>query len=104
LQPLRPAALPTADRTEYYYRLGRVHHRMGHPEPAVAAYERALDAPAGANTYLAANASLQLGYLWWERGDTTRARRAFERALTYRGHAYERGIDSKARAALRQLR
>ncbi len=109
LQPYSETRFATlAERAEYNYRLGRIHQRRNDPDVAIPYLSRALaltDTPDGRQQELlfGASAALQLGYVYQQKNDRTRARSFFQRALTFKRHEYKNSIDNKARAALSQL-
>jgi tetratricopeptide (TPR) repeat protein len=99
-----PADLPTlSDRTEYYYRKGRLADKMRETAAAKLLYQQTIDLAQDNPWYFAPNAALQLGYFAREARDYAAARRYFELALSYKKHEYKSSIDIKARSALGQL-
>lgn len=101
---ITPADLPTlAERTEYYYRKGRLADKTRETAAAKLFYQQTIDLAKDNPWYFAPNAALQLGYLAREARDYAAARRHFEQALSYKKHEYKSSIDIKARSALDQL-
>lgn len=90
------------DQAEYYYRKARLAHKMNKPE-ATEFYLETIKMTGQENWYFAANACLQLGYIFQEQKKVAEAHEYFQRALSYRRHEYKNSIDSKARSALAQL-
>lgn len=109
---LRPYTEPQfatlAERAEYTYRMGRIYQRRDDPDAAIPYLSRALvlcDTPTGRQERLSfgASAALQLGYVYQQKADLTRARSYFEKALSFRQHEYKNSVDNKARAGLNSL-
>jgi tetratricopeptide (TPR) repeat protein len=90
------------DRVEFLYRKARLAHKTKKPE-AIDFYKQAVKLNGQEEWYFAPNACLQLGYLYQSLNRKKEAEEYFERALTYRRHAYKNSIDSKALSALAQL-
>jgi len=105
LDKITPAALTSkSDQVEFYYRKARLLHKTSRTEAAKLFYRQTIDMSPGLHRYFAPNACLQLGYISREEGDAAAARSYFLQALRYDKHEYKNSIDSKARAALRQMR
>jgi tetratricopeptide (TPR) repeat protein len=92
------------DQTEYFYRKARLAHKTDEVEVAKIYYEETIHLAKENPWYFAANASLQLGYIYRDQKNVLMARKYFERALTYKKHEYKSSIDSKSRSALEQLK
>jgi hypothetical protein len=58
----------------------------------------------GEHWYFAPNACLQMGYLFVDERNESRAKEYFKKALTYKDHEYKNSIDSKAKTGLNRLR
>lgn len=97
-----------AERAEYNYRLGRIYQRRQDPDAAIPYLSRALtlsDTPQGRQERLSfgASAALQLGYIYQQKNDRTRARSFFEKALSFKNHEYKNSVDNKAKAGMNSL-
>ena len=105
LKTIYPSDLKeTKDMTEYLYRKGRLAHKTHDLTGAKQFYEQTIDLAGSEPWYFAPNASLQLGYIYQSQGDAVNAKKYFEKALSYRKYEYKSGIDSKAKAALEELK
>ena len=105
LDSLHPADLPTVrDRVEYHYRKARLSHKTQDFTAAKKSYLQTIDLTGDEPWYYAPNACLQLGYIFWDEGNTPLAQNYFNRALSYNKHEYQNSIDSKAKSALAQIR
>lgn len=92
------------EQTEYFYRKARLAHKTEEVEVAKIYYEETIHLAKENPWYFAANASLQLGYIYRDQKNVLMAKKYFERALTYKKHEYKSSIDSKSRSALEQLK
>lgn len=105
LRTITPADLPSEkDRTEFYYRKGRLAHKTQELSAAKLFYQQTIDMTGESPWYFAPNAALQLGYISQAQGDLVSAKKYFEKALSYKKYEYKNGIDSKAKSALDQLK
>jgi len=109
LRPYTEARFPAlAEQIEYNYRLGRIYQRRNAPDTAAPYLSRALtlaDSPAARqqNLSFGASSALQLGYIYQQKNDRTRARSFFEKAMSFKRHEYKNSVDNKARAAMSGL-
>lgn len=92
-----------AEKAEYNYRLGRIHQRRENPDSAIPYLTRALALSETDQLSFGATAALQLGYIYQQKNDRTRARSFFEKALSFRHHEYKNSVDNKAKAGLNSL-
>ena len=94
------------DQLEYYYRRARILHKEKKYKEAVAKYKSVLaltkkDSP----YYFGANTALQLGFIYRDVfKDYKSSEYYFKEALSYTGHEYESGIDSKAKAGINSIK
>lgn len=108
LQLLRGKSVEDFDalrhRVEFTYRAGRIFQEKGNDERARSYFYATLkNAPKQADYYFAPNASLQLGIMFEDAGDAERAAYYFQKAIDYKGHAYENGIEAKAKTGLKRV-
>ncbi len=92
------------EQTEYYYRLGRLAHKIGEIAVAKVYYEETIKLAKENPWYFAPNSALQLGYIYRDQSNAVLAKKYFELALNYKKHEYKSSIDSKAHAAIDQLK
>ena len=90
-------------KTEYTYRLGRIYHEWGKIEQSIPYYLRTIDRGNDIKMYYAANAALQLGYIYEGKEDIREAVKYYELCLDMKNHEYKNSIDQKAKAALNRL-
>lgn len=97
--------LPSAyQRTEWYYRLGRIYHETSKKADAIKHYKECLELGKGLNTYLLPNACLQLGYLYADLGYKELAISYFEKVNSYSDYDYEDSLKQKAKAGMQKLK
>lgn len=92
------------DQVEYYYRKARLEHGTNHLDAAKIFYQQVIDMAGNEPWYFAPNSCLQVGYLFLDEKNDTRAKEYFKKALAYKNHEYKNSIDSKAKTALNRLR
>ena len=104
LQPYNEATFATRpEQAEYNYRLGRIHQRRNNPNIAIPYLSRALTLSETDQLSFGATAALQLGYIYQQKNDRTKARSFFQKALSFKRHEYKNSVDNKARAGLNGL-
>ncbi len=95
--------LSVYQKTEYFYRLARVHQEKSEMLEAIKMYQACLAAGANVNTYYKPNACLQLGLIYKQLGYFPMAKRYFDEVTTFSNYDYEDSIRQKAKAGLNQL-
>ncbi len=91
------------DRTEWWYRKARILHQQGKVAEATRAYKTTISEGGELPFHFAANACLQLGYIFQSKNDITQAKNYFEQVEKYDNHAYADSLKQKAKTALAQL-
>jgi len=91
------------DKTEYYYRLGRIYERTERPNDALSAYQRAINNGKATKYYYAANAAVSIGRIFEEKHDYTKAADYYQQALDMKDHEYQNDIDNDAKAGLKRI-
>jgi tetratricopeptide (TPR) repeat protein len=94
----------TEERIEYYYRLGRIYQLSGENVQAIQSYKKLFLYPESDDTYLGANAALQLGVIYENLSKKQEATEFYKKALSYSGFPFEDGIHQKAKAGLSRLK
>ncbi|MFD2244759.1 tetratricopeptide repeat protein [Pontibacter ruber] len=94
---------PLPEKAEYYYRKARIYHGLHQVAEAKQHYEYTIRVCGSSDLYFAPNAALQLGYLYQEEKNFTKAKVWYRKALNYKGHEYKNSIDHKAKLALSSL-
>lgn len=91
------------DKTEFNYRLGRINDDLGKDDQALVSYQAAVNQGKNLKYYFAANAALQMGKVYEKKGNKTKAKEAFNTAISMKNHEYENSIESQAKAGLRRI-
>lgn len=91
------------DRTEYFYRLGRILDELGKHDQAVVHYERAITLGKNLKYYYAANAALQAGKIFERKKNWSKAKAFFNIAIQLKNHDYESSIETQAKAGLSRI-
>ena len=91
------------DKTEYYYRLGRVYDKTDKDAEAVLNYQRAINLGKATRYYYSANAALSIGRIYEDRHDFKRAADFYNQAIAMKDHEYKNSIDDDAKAGLKRM-
>ncbi len=92
------------EKTEYFYRLGRVNQEMNKDEDALICYKQTINKGSKLPRYFAANAAYESGVILEEMNLLDKAKEFYRLSMTFENHEYKNGIDQKAKAALNRLR
>lgn len=93
----------SADRVEYYYRLGRIFQDKGEGSEAIVYFKKALNIPLDQSTFAQANSALQLAVVLEKKGYKEEARKYYEQTLTYKDFPFYEGLHQKAKAGLDRI-
>jgi hypothetical protein len=91
------------DRTEYFYRLGRILDELGRDDEAILKYERAIKAGRTLKYYYAANSALLAGKTMERKRHWAKSKAYFNLAVQMNNHDYESSIESQAKAGLNRI-
>ena len=91
------------DKTEYYYRKGRLLHKTKKYDEAIFYYLNTIKKSGSEHWYFAPNACLQTGYIYENNKEIEKAKFYFEKVISYKKHKYKSSIDREAKAALDEL-
>ncbi|RZM24654.1 MAG: tetratricopeptide repeat protein [Pedobacter sp.] len=91
------------DKTEYYYRLGRINAELGREDDALSAYQDAISLGKNLRYYYAANSALQIGKIFEARKNPVKATAFFNIAVQMKNHDYEGSIETQAKAGIRRV-
>lgn len=89
---------------ELVYRKGRIYDEMGKDTLAEMCYRMTIFKGKNQPYFYAANAALQLAYIYERQGDKANARNYFNQCLQMKGGEYENSLAAKAQAGLDRLR
>lgn len=90
----------TRDLIEYNYRLGRIYHETGNFGRAVEYYRQTIQRGKTEPYYYAASAAYQMGLLFENRGEWSKADSAYRLCLTINTPEYKASLGQKAKAGL----
>ncbi|MES2829132.1 MAG: tetratricopeptide repeat protein [Bacteroidota bacterium] len=91
------------DRTEYYYRLGRILDETGRGNEALTMFQNAVNHGKNLKYYFAANAALQAGKICERQKNNAKAKAFFTTAVQMKNHDYESSIETQAKAGLNRI-
>ena len=91
------------DRLEYTYRLGRIYQASGDYPHALGCYEKTIRDGSLLPYYFAANAALQSGLIYEEKGDLVNAGKSYRLCLSMRNDEYRNSLSQKAKAGLKRI-
>lgn len=90
------------ERTEYYYRRGRINYRLGLFSEAQLDFKRAVEY-CTEERYNCANSWLYLGFIAEKKQNSKKAKECYEEVLKQSGFAYFEGLQQKAKSGLERL-
>lgn len=91
------------DKTEYYYRLGRINDALGKDDSALINYQNTINIGKGLKYYYAAKAAVQMGKIYENKKNIPKAKSSFNVAIDMSGHEQENSIENEAKQGLRRL-
>lgn len=92
------------DKTEYFYRLGRINDELGKDEIALNNYQNAINLGKNLKYYYAAKAAIQMGKIYERKNNPTKAKLSYTTAINMNGHEYENSIETEAKESLKTMR
>ncbi|NQV01912.1 MAG: hypothetical protein HQ542_04665 [Bacteroidia bacterium] len=92
------------DLTEYTYRLARIYHAKGYLPKAIQYYTSTVVNGRNLPHYFAANAALNLGWIYEERGNFIAADTNYRLCASMKYDEYENSLRQKAKAGLGRLK
>jgi tetratricopeptide (TPR) repeat protein len=91
-----------SDKTEFAYRLGRIYDLMGQDELAIKFYKSAIEKGADLNDYFAARAALQIGFIYEQKSNFSKAIEYFNACINMKNHAFKNSLDQKAKSGIQR--
>jgi tetratricopeptide (TPR) repeat protein len=85
------------------YRKGRIYDAMGKQTEAIASYKETIKLGEKEPMYFAANAALNLGFIYEKVHDKTQARYYYNLCINLKDHEYYSGLSQKAKSGLERL-
>lgn len=90
------------DQLEYTYRKARLAEKQNQEALAITLYNQTIEKGKKLPYYYAANAALQLGYIYQIKNDKAKSNYYFEKCLSFKNHEYVNSISQKAKTAMQQ--
>jgi tetratricopeptide (TPR) repeat protein len=91
-----------ADKTEFAYRLGRIYDLMDQDELAIRFYKSAIEKGEHQPEYFAARAALQIGIIFENKGQFTKAIEYYHQCIEMKDHAFKNSLDQKAKSGIQR--
>jgi len=88
---------------EYTYRLGRITHHLGRTSEALMYYLHTIEKGEDESYYFACNSALQIGTIYEERNEISKAKEYFQFCLSLKPDQYRNGLHQKAKAGLNRI-
>lgn len=92
------------EKIEYYYRFGRIYHKMNRPVDAIKYYDLAIRLGNDKPFYFACNAALQMGLLHESAGNYPMAMEYYNLCLSMRPDEYKNSLHGKAKAGKNRVK
>ncbi|MBI1225454.1 MAG: hypothetical protein GC192_09485 [Bacteroidetes bacterium] len=96
--------LAEKNRLEYQYRMGRITHKLGRYNEALAYYQNTIDQGRDSPYYFACRSALEKGHILEALGRTKQAKAAFNLCLDISPEDHKTGLHQQAKAGLRRLK
>lgn len=91
------------DKTELNYRMARIFDDLGKDDQSLIYYQGAINYGRNLKYYYAANAALQMGKVYEKKKEISKAKVAYNLAISMKDHEYENSIESQAKAGLKRI-
>lgn len=91
-------------QVEFTYRLGRITHKLGRSDEAVAHYESTIRSGRDKPWFYACNAALQIGHIYENAGQKQNAKKYYKTCLDIKPKEYRSSLHQKAKAGLNRLK
>ncbi|MEA5458979.1 tetratricopeptide repeat protein [Arcicella sp. LKC2W] len=95
--------LNTKELAEYFYRKGRIYHKIKKTEQAIDFYNQSIHLSENQAWGFGASSALQCGYIYQELRNIEQARFFFKKAISYKKNENKNAIDIRAKSALREM-
>ncbi len=101
LLTLKKSKISSIQNIELIYRNARLSHLTEQYEQAIGGYQEVIQTqPKNSKLYFAPNSLIQLGTIYYNKGNKDLALKNFEQVFSYSGHPYKRSMDRKARSMI----
>jgi tetratricopeptide (TPR) repeat protein len=102
LSAVRSDNMTAKNKTEFYYRKGRVNDELGKDDEALTDYQNAINSGKGLKYYFAANSALLMGKIYEKKHNAVKAKACYNMAISMKDHEYENSIESQAKQGLKR--
>ncbi|MDX2245845.1 MAG: tetratricopeptide repeat protein [Bacteroidia bacterium] len=102
LEP-RALSLTVPERTELYYRFGRIYHSMGKLPEALVRYNKCATQPVSDQLWMQVYSFYYQAEIARSTNNYALARTHYQKALTYNDYFYQAGLESRCKAALDEI-
>lgn len=90
------------EKTEFAYRLARIYDLMGQDDLAIKYYNSAIEKGADLTDYFAARAALQIGLIYEQKNNFSKAIQYFNTCIEMKNHAFKNSLDQKAKSGIQR--
>ena len=104
LQNKQETGMLLRDRTELYYRLGRLYQMLNRYNEAIDSYQKAINLGRPLSYYYASNAALNAGNIYEYIKSYDKATTYYNTALSMKNHEYQNSIDTQAKEGLERIK
>lgn len=91
------------DKTEYYYRVGRINDDLGKDDLALNNYQNTINTGKGLKYYFAAKSAVLMGKIYEKKRIKTKAKSSYASAINMKDHEYENSIEAEAKQGLKRI-
>jgi tetratricopeptide (TPR) repeat protein len=91
------------EKTEYYYRLGRIYEALNKNEEALQAYQQCINTGGGTGYYYAPTSALRMGNIYEREKNASKAVKYYNMAIAFKNHQDESSIEKRANEGLKRL-
>lgn len=92
-----------AEKTEYYYRLGRIYEALNKDQEALQAYQQCINSGGGTGYYYAPTSALRMGNIYEREKNASKAVKYYNMAIAFKNHQDESSIEKRANEGLKRL-
>jgi len=93
----------TKDKTEYFYRLGRINDNLEKDDAALTNYQNAINIGKNLKYYYAAKSAVQMGKIYEKKKNQAKAKSSFNTAINMKNHEDENSIETEAKQGLKRI-
>ena len=91
------------EKTEYYYRLGRIYEALNKDEEALNAYQSSINTGSSTAYYFAPTSALRMGNIYERQKNEAKAVKYYNMAKAFKNHQDESSIEKRANEGLKRM-